>query len=547
MPESTMDLPKLIKLEGEANLQHWKRLLQRHLTLLDLEKYILEDQGITEANKKERNKALLFIESSLSQEAQNRLRSGGSKEFHDNPKDLYDDILRILPMQSENAIAEMIDEFCSIRRKTFTTFHKFLDRLQHLRMRIRQLIPEFVDSICVWIALSSVKEYHFYSTLMVAKKENKLKWEDFTRQLLVEANREGADTTLLAQPRTGSVGSNNDNRRKGQWQVHEACGKKHSGGDEKCWELHPEQKTAYDEEMKKKKKEEEDRKAGKAPRPAATSTNFNSDLAGAMFQLASPTASSLGITKDSLVLDSGASAHTFNDPTWFTTIYELPEAEVFGSANGGEVVTKHKGTVTFSVTTSQGTTTTFNLGAVYSPSSPFNLLSTGTFKDDGAVVDGFNDQLVRADSGAELVSIRWINKVAVLRDAHLKKNKINKEPTPNLRQTTRIGLNSSSNSSDLMDLMPSGTKNHDGSQKMDRNGHVWTCQRVTRSQKMDKKGHVWTCPHVTKSWKMDGIGRKWTEQMIRGPKREFCYAKNGREMSMRAGRRKMYSILHQDW
>jgi hypothetical protein len=46
---------------------------------------------------------------------------------------------------------------------------------------------------------------------------------------------------------------------------------------------------------------------------------------------------------------------------------------------------------------------------------------------------------------------------------------------------------------------------------------------------------------------MDGIGRKWTEQMIRGPKREFCYAKNGREMSMRAGRRKMYSILHQDW
>jgi hypothetical protein len=171
------------------------------------------------------------------------------------------------------------------------------------------------------------------------------------------------------------------------------------------------------------------------------------------------------------------------------------------------VVTKHKGTVNFSVTTSQGTTTNFNVGAVYSPSSPGNLLLTGTFKDDGAVVDGFNDQLVRTDSGAELASILWVNKVAVLRDAHRKKNKNNKEPTPNLRQTTRIGLNSSSDRSDLMDLMPSGTKNHDGSQKMDRKGHVWTCQ------------------HVTKSWKMDGIGRKWTEQMIRGPKREFCYAK----------------------
>lgn len=422
-----MDLPKLKELKGEKNLQEWKKLLLLHLSYHDLEKYILEAVVATPANKKDRIKVLLFIQSSLSTDVQERLMNGGSKADEMDPKVLYEDILRIVPAASENAIAELMEEFCQIKRNKFTTFHKFLERVQYLRRRLKELIPTLSDEVCVWIALAGIKEYQFYTHLMVQQKEGKLTWETFTREMLVEANREGANTTLLAQPRTGGAKNKDleDDQEKaarldakyGPRKYHEYCGYTHRGGDDQCWKVHPEFKPKSTKWPKNKNKEDM-----QAPRPSANSTEFQSGLHGMMVHMVSPQTSPYQIQKDTLILDSGASSHTFNDATWFDKLEELPQAEVFGSANGGKVVTKHRGVVRFSVTTSTGKTTNFKIGAVYSPSAPCNLLSTGKFKEDNAIMDGWRDLLVHKTTKQELASYNWINNVAVLKDVHRQKN-----------------------------------------------------------------------------------------------------------------------------
>jgi hypothetical protein len=414
MAGDDMDLPKLKELKGEKNLQEWKRLLMLHLNYHDLDKYILEDVLATPANKRDRVKVLLFIQSSLSADVLERLTNGGSSAEEMNPKILYEDILRIVPAASENAIAELMEEFTHIKRAKFTTFHRFLERVQYLRRRLKELIPSLTDEVCVWISLAGIKEYQFYTHLMVQQKEGKLTWEKFTTELMVEANREGADTSLLAQPSNGNKNPRDDKAERTPRALHPFCGFRHPGGDDLCWKLHPELKEQYLNRKKQQEKDKQEQAAPAAPRPSAGSMRFQSGIHGVMVQLTA-SKSSGQLTKDTLVVDSGASSHTFNDTSWFDSLQLLDQPECFGSANGGEVVTTHRGVARFTVTLSTGDTMEFALGAVYSPNAPCNLISTGELRSDDAIVDGWKDLIVHRKTRQELASLDWISNVAVLR------------------------------------------------------------------------------------------------------------------------------------
>jgi hypothetical protein len=141
---------------------------------------------------------------------------------------------------------------------------------------------------------------------------------------------------------------------------------------------------------------------------------FQSGIMGISLSLASASTDNYQITKDTLVLDSGASKHTFNDHTWFKSLEVMTKPEVFASANGGDVVVSHFGNVNFTLTNSNGGTTEFELGALYSPNAPCNLISTGMLRSDGAVVDGYHDKLVMRSTRHELAYLSWVNGVAVL-------------------------------------------------------------------------------------------------------------------------------------
>ncbi|KJZ68167.1 hypothetical protein HIM_12435 [Hirsutella minnesotensis 3608] len=122
------------------------------------------------------------------------------------------------------------------------------------------------------------------------------------------------------------------------------------------------------------------------------------------------------LTRDSIIDDSGASNHTFNDLKWFKDIKELPQELSFTSANGGDLVAKAIGTAYIRAKRSDGLVTEMNLGrSVYCPTAPINLLSSGQLRADGAIRDGFKDCIIHKDSKTEMAMIDWINNVAVIR------------------------------------------------------------------------------------------------------------------------------------
>jgi hypothetical protein len=424
MAGDEMDLPKLKELKGEKNLSEWNSLLRLHLTYHGLLDYItIGIPGTTPETIKNGVKVMLFLQSSLSTEIRERLINGGVREDETDPKAFYDSIMRILPDASENAIQELMEEFCHMKRRNFTTFHKYLERLQFLRRRLKELVPNLHDDVCVWIAFGGIKEYAFYTHLMIQQKENKLTWEKFTRDLTVEANRESADPALLLQKngasngKTGTQTTGKNNNQTGQGKKekkpHAACGKQHAGGDDNCFFLHPE----LIEEFKKR--------TGYYPNgygpstttgtaPSTGSMKFQSGIMGMTLSLTSTSTGNYQITKDTLILDSGASKHTFNDTVWFTSLKAMTKPEIFASANGGDVVVSHFGNVKFTLTNSRGCTTEFELGALFSPNAPCNMISTGMLRSDGAVVDGFNDKLVIKSTKVEIASLAWVSEVAVL-------------------------------------------------------------------------------------------------------------------------------------
>jgi len=162
MAGDEMDLPKLKELKGEKNLSEWNSLLRLHLTYHGLLDYItIGIPGTTPETIKNGVKVMLFLQSSLSTEIRERLINGGVREDETDPKAFYDSIMRILPDASENAIQELMEEFCHMKRRNFTTFHKYLERLQFLRRRLKELVPNLHDDVCVWIAFGGIKEYAF--------------------------------------------------------------------------------------------------------------------------------------------------------------------------------------------------------------------------------------------------------------------------------------------------------------------------------------------------------------------------------------------------
>ena len=102
-----------------------------------------------------------------------------------------------------------------------------------------------------------------------------------------------------------------------------------------------------------------------------------------------------GLTKDSVIIDSGASRHTFNDEKWFTKKYDLNTLYCAASANGGSAMAYVGGEVHVDVKRSDGSHSSIDIvNVVLCKTSPVNILSQGQLRKASAVVDGLNDKLI---------------------------------------------------------------------------------------------------------------------------------------------------------
>ena len=101
------------------------------------------------------------------------------------------------------------------------------------------------------------------------------------------------------------------------------------------------------------------------------------------------------LTRDTVIADSGASAHAFNDLKWFSTINNLTTSYEMSSANGGTLSATQAGTVVLQLYTSKGIVNILNLHNVkYCPQAPINMLSLGQLRIDSLIVDGIKDMLI---------------------------------------------------------------------------------------------------------------------------------------------------------
>ena len=67
------------------------------------------------------------------------------------------------------------------------------------------------------------------------------------------------------------------------------------------------------------------------------------------------------LTRDSVIADTGASSHTFNDAKWFTELKPLDNVYEMSSANGGTLSATQAGSVSLRLCTSTGVVNTLNL------------------------------------------------------------------------------------------------------------------------------------------------------------------------------------------
>lgn len=330
----------------------------------------------------------------------------------EHPAVLYNSAVTILSKTTGEAVEELYREFHAIHRSKFTTLHAYRTRALELRRKIDVAEPGLINEKgAVYTVMGGLNEYHWHEHLVEKMQSGTLTWTTLMETINRHANAEAiTGPVTLVRVQKPTVKEPKDGDKKKEKVLHKLCGKYHKGGDDRCFKLHPE----LAEEWRKSKGlpprgTEKDEAAALASKG---STRFASGIHGAQILLQHPGAvSAYELNKDSIILDSGASAHTFNDMKWFKTLRNLDTPMHFASACGGEINTTQVGIVSFDLQV-QGKTVGFDCEAVYSPLAPCNLMSQGQLREDGALFDGSDDTL-KARTGQLLAKFAWTNKVAV--------------------------------------------------------------------------------------------------------------------------------------
>lgn len=160
-----LDLPKIPMLQGEENLDEWKDMLRRHLRVHGLRQYI--DQDVPEPLEEEdklkwetRRAAVgLIMTSTLSKVRQTLINHGWDPE-EENPKIVYDLVVRAIPKISEEAIGDLVRELGRIDRATFSTIQNYQNRIQFLKRRLGELDCCPPDKMMMWLTINGIKETH---------------------------------------------------------------------------------------------------------------------------------------------------------------------------------------------------------------------------------------------------------------------------------------------------------------------------------------------------------------------------------------------------
>ena len=456
-----IQIPALI---DESNLPTWDRrvlLCFKYLKLLDLlqgtaqkpEPIIKQDGTVDkEATEKAEAKyeercilAFALVRNSLDK-VQDRLIAAGwdDKDMKFEVKPLYDLVHRTIPSISKDNKNGLMQELMRMNVNNYSSIQAMLNRFQWLRNRLRELgadlQDDYAESILYealvpydeqWVKLmrltGSTMNRTFQDTLeLVSKLAN-----DQALQMSLAATRTSPATSSTSAPKGMTTSGNRaycNKCHKTHWTTipyHKACQRCHNGGDDGCWKLHPELREQSINARTQRTTTTTDSATAASSAALSWSSGARTDRTGVnnLMLAESPINSdrlfslvqSNDLTKETVIIDSGASRHTFNDRKWYSSMYRLDQPYLAAASNGGATISREAGEVNFNVRCTDNVHTSAKLHhVVFSKESPVNILSAGQLREDGIVIDGTKDQLVLRADGRQLGGIHWVKNVAIL-------------------------------------------------------------------------------------------------------------------------------------
>jgi hypothetical protein len=216
--DPTFTLPKPLELQGEENLEEWKAAIHNHFQWHRIRQYLTTDVPRPNAGnidavdiwEQARLKGKIIIQSTLTNKTiRNKLKNAGWNPVDDeNPKDIYELILQVIPSTSEEALSSLYIEFATLNRTKYDSLSAFQTRTTHLKNRLEALNclpPERGNVIVVINALKST--YPDWHNFLMYDFENKgLTWKKLMEDMSKRANHELSEMSLMTtKPRQNTL------------------------------------------------------------------------------------------------------------------------------------------------------------------------------------------------------------------------------------------------------------------------------------------------------------------------------------------------------
>ncbi|WPJ67123.1 hypothetical protein SMAC4_14120 [Sordaria macrospora] len=331
-----------------------------------------------------------------------------------DPKYLYDLIRKTVGKVTNEARADILEEYTSLRRANFNSMASFLVCYDLLRNRVAECGLKINEKVEVLNLYNMVKRQYTVDAKFWAAEmaKDKLTTLQLLSHLSILGNTEARMTNLTVQvKKTTSTASTNDKKdsnnkndkdRTNHKQVtcsdcgqsmrddfkHFPCGHHRNPRTADCWWCDPD--TAPANWSRKKE-------------PIARSNHVDSSNSTAKYQLQHSTCNIAEVQqapeatnpmKDLVVYDSGCGSNVFNHVRWFTDLQPLPEPPKHTIGDGTVILSYHIGTVELTMPTNKKVNVRVRIkDVIYSPSTPANLLSTKALLESGLIWDMKTNQI----------------------------------------------------------------------------------------------------------------------------------------------------------
>ncbi|KAK0636638.1 hypothetical protein B0T17DRAFT_613341 [Bombardia bombarda] len=128
-----------------------------------------------------------------------------------NPRQTYLKIKQALTKGTTDSVGILLNEYVTLKRAEFDTFHKYIAKLQQLKERLLALDVDVGQNAHLWLALNGIRATYpeKYERWVLKIENNTLTWDSLITDFAAIANSEAI------QPRLSNIVVKKNDKKKG--------------------------------------------------------------------------------------------------------------------------------------------------------------------------------------------------------------------------------------------------------------------------------------------------------------------------------------------